>query len=92
MGKYKTEEEMLENYDTNNYKTPDGYTSDIAVFTIISIEVEKHKPPLKELKLMLIQRAEKDAEGEPNVEGGNGHYQVDLFNQMKLPLKQPLGS
>jgi 8-oxo-dGTP diphosphatase len=70
MGKYKTEEEMLENYDTNNYKTPDGYTSDIAVFTIISTEVEKHKPPLKELKLMLIQRAEKDAEGEPNVEGG----------------------
>lgn len=69
MGKYKSEEEMLENYDANKYKTPDGYTSDIAVFTIISTEVEKHKPPVKELKLMLIQRAAKDAEGEPNVEG-----------------------
>ena len=69
MGKYKSEEEMLENYDAKKYKTPGGYTSDIAVFTIISTEVEKHKPPVKELKLMLIQRAEKDAEGEPNVEG-----------------------
>lgn len=70
MGEYKTEEEMLENYDTNKYETPGGYTSDIAVFTIISTELEKHKPPVKELKLMLIQRAVKDAEGEPNVEGG----------------------
>lgn len=70
MAKYNTEEEMLENYDSNVYKTPDGYTSDIAVFTIISTEVGQHKPPVKELKLMLIQRAETDAEGEPNVEGG----------------------
>lgn len=70
MGKYNTEEEMLEHYDANEYVTPGGYTSDIAVFTIISTEVGMHKPPVKELKLMLIQRAEKDAEGEPNVEGG----------------------
>lgn len=70
MGKYNTEEEMLENYDANKYVTPGGYTSDIAVFTIISKEIGMHKPPVKELKLMLIQRAEKDAEGEPNIEGG----------------------
>ncbi|WP_134683109.1 NUDIX domain-containing protein [Brevibacillus migulae] len=45
------------------YRTPDGYTSDIAVFTIVNDE----KPTLK---LMLIKRTELNAEGEPNVEGG----------------------
>ncbi|MHC0035438.1 NUDIX domain-containing protein [Pseudoneobacillus sp. C159] len=52
------------------YRTPDGYTSDIAIFTIISEKSEVYKPPRKTLKLMLIQRAEKNAEGEPNIEGG----------------------
>jgi len=48
---------------SKKYRTPDGYTSDIAVFTI----VEEDRPTLK---LMLIKRTERNAEGEPNVEGG----------------------
>lgn len=55
---------------SKKYRTPDGYTSDIAIFTIVSEQIEMYKPPVKTLKLMLIQRAEKNAEGEPNIEGG----------------------
>ena len=54
----------------NKYRTPDGYTSDIAIFTIISEEIGTHKPPKKTLKIMLIKRAEKDQHGNPNTEGG----------------------
>lgn len=70
MGKYKSEEEAIKNYDSGKYRTPDGYTSDIAIFTIVSEHKEMYKPPEKTLKLMLIKRAKKDAEGEPNIEGG----------------------
>jgi 8-oxo-dGTP diphosphatase len=52
------------------YRTPDGYTSDIAIFTITSEPTELYKPPRKTLRLMLIQRSDKNAEGEPNIEGG----------------------
>lgn len=67
---YTSEEDVLKHYDSNRYRTPDGYTSDIAVFTIISEEVGPHKPPTKTLKLMLIKRADQDSEGNPNIEGG----------------------
>lgn len=70
MAKYSTEEEHIKHYDSSKYRTPDGYTSDIAIFTIISDYVEPYKPPICNLKLMLIKRAERDAEGEPNIEGG----------------------
>ncbi|WP_442593719.1 NUDIX domain-containing protein [Neobacillus sp. D3-1R] len=56
--------------NTKKYRTPDGYTSDIAIFTIISEQLELYKPPVKTLKLMLIQRALTNAEGLPNIEGG----------------------
>lgn len=62
-------EEIL-NYDASKYRTPDGYTSDIAVFTIISTEVGPYKPPQKTLKIMLIKRTEKTKEGDPNIEAG----------------------
>lgn len=77
MGKFKNEQEAIDNYDSNKYITPDGYTSDIAVFTIISernnrTEERKTKEPgNKVLKIMLIKRAELDAEGEPNIERDN---------------------
>lgn len=57
-------------YDVSKYRTPDGYTSDIAVFTIISTEVGSYKPPEKTLKLMLIKRAVTTKEGDVNIEGG----------------------
>ncbi|MBX9976380.1 NUDIX hydrolase [Cytobacillus firmus] len=54
----------------NQFITPDGYTSDIAVFTITSELVGEYKPPKKELKIMLIKRSELDHEGNPNMEAG----------------------
>lgn len=58
----------LEDYDIKKYRTPDGYTSDIAVFTIVTSEKEEYKPPVMALKLMLIQRSAKDSEGRLNIE------------------------
>ncbi|PAE26867.1 NUDIX hydrolase [Bacillus sp. 7894-2] len=54
----------------NKFITPDGYTSDIAVFTITSEQTGEYKPPKKELKMMLIRRSELDHEGNPNMEAG----------------------
>lgn len=54
----------------NKFTTPDGYTSDIAVFTITSEIIAGYKPPLKTLKIMLIKRGKKDHEGNPNIEAG----------------------
>ncbi len=61
--------------DKSKYVTPDGYTSDIAVFTIVSENTEakeqrKKEPPKKILKLLLIKRAKIDAEGNPNMKAG----------------------
>lgn len=59
--------------EKSKYITPDGYTSDIAVFTIVSENAEpreqrKKEPPQKRLKLLLIKRAKMNAEGKPNIE------------------------
>lgn len=62
--------EDLLNYDVSQYRTPDGYTSDIAIFTIISTEIGPFKPPQKTLKIMLIKRAERTKEGDLNIEAG----------------------
>lgn len=59
-----------EAYDVSRYRTPDGYTSDIAVFTITSEKTKAYAPPKMELKLMLIKRAEQDTEGNSNIEAG----------------------
>ncbi len=70
MKKFHTEEEVLANYDSSKYQTPDGYTADIAIFTITSEKIEEKAPPHMTLKIMLIKRAAKDPEGNPNIEGG----------------------
>jgi 8-oxo-dGTP diphosphatase len=62
--------EVIRMKTTNKFTTPDGYTSDIAVFTITSEMIGEYKPPLKTLKIMLIKRSEHDHEGNPNVEAG----------------------
>ncbi|QST02641.1 NUDIX hydrolase (plasmid) [Pontibacillus sp. ALD_SL1] len=67
---HQTEQETLAHYNSGDYVTPDGYTSDIALFTILSDKKERYKPPEHTLMLMLIRRAEVDAEGNANVEGG----------------------
>ena len=63
-------EQALEQYDVKKYRTPDGYTSDIAVFTILSEREEPFKPPVMDLKIMLIKRSLVDSEGRPNMEAG----------------------
>ncbi len=68
--KYKTEKEVLANYDSAKYRTPDGYTADIAIFTIVSERKEEKAPPIMTLKLLLIKRADADNDGNPNIEGG----------------------
>ncbi|MEJ1517210.1 NUDIX hydrolase [Bacillus cereus] len=94
MGKYQTEEEVLKNYNAKKYVTPDGYTSDISVFTIVPDEDNGKKV----LKIMLIQRAELDEEGEPNIEGGKwalpgGFVQPneDAFMAAKRELEEETG-
>jgi 8-oxo-dGTP diphosphatase len=54
----------------NTFTTPDGYTSDIAVFTITSEYNGEYKPPIKKLKILLIKRSGLDHEGNPNSEAG----------------------
>ena len=63
-------EEALEQYDVKKYRTSDGYTTDIAVFTISPIKQEETKPLVTDLKIMLIQRSMTDSEGRPNIEAG----------------------
>ncbi|WP_010096618.1 NUDIX domain-containing protein [Ornithinibacillus scapharcae] len=72
MADYPSEQEAVNNYDSSQYITPDGYTSDIAVFTITAEEYIKNPKvsTSKELKIMLIKRAAVDAAGRPNIEGG----------------------
>lgn len=60
-------EDALKNYNVSDYKTPDGYTSDIAIFTISPKDDHSQE---QVLKLLLIKRAMKNAEDEPNMEGG----------------------
>ncbi|MGD7009632.1 NUDIX hydrolase [Metabacillus sp. 84] len=69
MEKKNPNHEALEHYRVSDYRTPDGYTSDIAVFTLHSEKME-HKPPVVSLMLLLIKRTEMTAEGIPNIEGG----------------------
>ena len=66
--KISSAEKALEQYDVKKYRTPDGYTSDIAVFTIVSEHVAEYKPPLMSLKIMLIKRSTLNAEGNVNIE------------------------
>ena len=77
MTKFRTEEEVLAHYDSSKYQTPDGYTADIAILQLPQ-KTEDKAPPNMTLKIMLIKRAIKDAEGNPNIEGGNGHFQEAL--------------
>ena len=63
-------EEALEQYDIELFRTPDGYTSDIAVFTIFSHQLAEYTPPKMTLKIMLIKRSLLNAEGKTNIESG----------------------
>ncbi|WP_334077822.1 NUDIX hydrolase [Paenibacillus sanfengchensis] len=63
-------EQAMKQYDVKKYVTPDGYTADIAVFTILSTKADMFKPPVMDLHIMLIKRSMTDSEGRPNIEAG----------------------
>ncbi|AQX55014.1 NUDIX hydrolase [Priestia flexa] len=90
------------NHDQKNvkkeYPKPYGYTADIAVFTIVATEKEAYKPPKMVLKLMLIQRAILNAEGEQNIEagkwalpGGFVHPAESAYEAAKRELEEETG-
>jgi len=56
-------------HSPTKYRTPDGYTADIAIFTIVPKITKPYTPPIMDLQLLLIQRSSKNNEGLPNVEG-----------------------
>ncbi|MFD1336755.1 NUDIX domain-containing protein [Oceanobacillus iheyensis] len=75
MPKFDQKQAFLQPNSSKKYITPDGYTSDIAVFTIVSNTIVENTSkrkvlPKKLLKLLLIRRVEIDKHGNPNVEGG----------------------
>lgn len=57
-------------HSTKKYRTPDGYTADIAIFTIVPTITKPYTPPIMDLQLLLIQRSITNSEGLPNVEAG----------------------
>ncbi|MCH1626700.1 NUDIX domain-containing protein [Ferdinandcohnia quinoae] len=90
--------DALKQYDVKRYRTPDGYTSDIAVFTIISEKVDEYKPPSMTLKIMLIKRSLQTAEGHVNIEAGKwalpGGFVQDnesAFEAAKRELEEETG-
>jgi 8-oxo-dGTP diphosphatase len=87
LAKNDSEREFSQNGQSKKYRTPDGYTSDVAIFTIISEQTDLYKPPIKTLKLMLIQRAEKNAEGKPNIEGGKWALPGGFIQPTETALK-----
>lgn len=91
-------EQALKEYDVKKYRTPDGYTSDIAVFTIVPIKVENFKPPVYDLQIMLIKRSLVDSENRPNIEagkwalpGGFVNPQENGFQSAERELKEETG-
>ncbi|MBM7645460.1 ADP-ribose pyrophosphatase YjhB (NUDIX family) [Scopulibacillus daqui] len=90
-------QDALKQYNPSKYKTPDGYTSDIAVFTITS-QTANYKPPKMTLKLMLIKRSKTDSECNPNIEankwalpGGFVQPNETAFEAAKRELEEETG-
>ncbi|MBC8921591.1 NUDIX hydrolase, partial [Escherichia coli] len=61
---FVNKEDALKNYNAKEFRTPDGYTSDMILTTVKELN---GKPTLH---ILLIKRSLTNAEGKPNMEGG----------------------
>lgn len=61
---FVNKEDALKNYNVKEFRTPDGYTSDMILTTVKEVN---GKPTLH---ILLIKRSSTNAEGRPNIEGG----------------------
>ncbi|EAD2623974.1 TPA: NUDIX hydrolase [Listeria monocytogenes] len=61
---FVNKEDALKNYNVKEFRTPDGYTSDMILTTVKELN---GKPTLH---ILLIKRSLTNAEGKPNMEGG----------------------
>lgn len=91
-------QDAMKQYDIKKYRTPDGYTSDIAVFTLVPESIEEYKRPKLELKLMLIKRSASDSEGRINIEankwalpGGFVNENESAYEAAKRELEEETG-
>lgn len=60
----------IKEYDVKIFRTPDGYTADIVIFTLDQKKIKEHSPAEFEIKVLLIKRAMTNAEGKTNIEAG----------------------
>lgn len=63
-------EKAMNEYDVKIFRTPDGYTADIVIFTLDQKKIKEHSPAEFEIKVLLIKRAMTNAEGKTNIEAG----------------------
>ncbi|MFJ7754668.1 NUDIX domain-containing protein [Peribacillus muralis] len=85
-------------HEKKKYITPDGYTADIAIFTITTRKTAEKAPPEMFLKLLLIKRAKNDKSGNPNIEGdkwalpgGFVNAKETAYEAAKRELKEEAG-
>jgi 8-oxo-dGTP diphosphatase len=86
-----TENEL--NYSAGKYRTPDGAPSDIVIFTITSTEKTSVKKalPIRELKVLLIQRKKWPFEGSWALPGGFCKETESAYECAKRELQEECG-
>ncbi|MDR6552275.1 NUDIX domain-containing protein [Paenibacillus qinlingensis] len=85
--------EKESNYSSHKYRTPDGAPSDIVIFTITSTEKNTTKKalPIRELKVLLIQRKQWPFEGQWALPGGFCQESESMYTCAKRELQEETG-
>lgn len=81
------------NYASHKYRTPDGAPSDIVIFTITSKEKNTAKKalPIRELKVLLIQRKQWPYEGHWALPGGFCQESESMYTCARRELEEETG-
>lgn len=81
------------NYNTRNFRTPDGAPTDIVLFTITSTEKSgtKKSLPIRHLKVMLIKRKKWPFEGKWALPGGFTRESETVQNCARRELSEETG-